>query len=138
LRRIEVRLIHPDALPPARTRAGDAGYDLRAVVPFSLAPGERAVVPTGVAIAVPEGAAGRAAIYGIRPEHLMLADDGVPAEVVVVEPTGSEIQVFTKIAGKEVTAIFRERHPFVPGSTIHLKPHADQALIFDKETGKRL
>ena len=55
---IEVRLLHPAAQPPARTRAGDAGYDLRCVEPFVLAPGERATVPTGVAIAVPEGAAG--------------------------------------------------------------------------------
>ena len=55
---LEVRLLRPDARAPARTRAGDAGYDLCAVEPFSLAPGERAVVPTGVAIAVPEGAAG--------------------------------------------------------------------------------
>ena len=58
MRPIEVRLLHPAARPPARTRAGDAGYDLRCVEPFSLAPGERATVPTGVAIAVPEGAAG--------------------------------------------------------------------------------
>lgn len=58
MRRIEVRLLHPDAQPPARTRPGDAAYDLRAVEPFTLAPGERAVVPTGVAVAVPEGAAG--------------------------------------------------------------------------------
>ena len=55
---LEVRLLRPDARAPERTRAGDAGYDLRAVEPFSLAPGERAVVPTGVAIAGPEGAAG--------------------------------------------------------------------------------
>ncbi len=55
---LEVRLLRPDARAPERTRAGDAGYDLRAVEPFSLSPGERAMVPTGVAIAVPEGAAG--------------------------------------------------------------------------------
>jgi len=55
---LEVRLLRPDAQPPARTRAGDAAYDLHAVEPFSLVPGERAVVPTGVAVAVPEGAAG--------------------------------------------------------------------------------
>ena len=55
---LEVRLLRPDAQPLARTRAGDAAYDLRAVEPFALAPGERAVVPTGVAVAVPEGAAG--------------------------------------------------------------------------------
>src|SRR5918997_6017410 len=55
---MEVSLLHPEARAPERTRAGDAGYDLFAVEPFALAPGERAVVPTGVAIAVPEGAAG--------------------------------------------------------------------------------
>ena len=55
---LEVTLLHPAARPPMRTREGDAGYDLRCVEPFRLAPGERAVVPTGVAVAVPEGAAG--------------------------------------------------------------------------------
>jgi dUTP pyrophosphatase len=55
---MEVRLLHPDARPPARTRPGDAAFDLCAVERFSLAPGERAVVGTGVAVAVPEGAAG--------------------------------------------------------------------------------
>jgi dUTP pyrophosphatase len=55
---LDIRLLRPDALPPARTRPGDAGYDLRCVEPFTLAPGERAVVETGVAVAVPEGAAG--------------------------------------------------------------------------------
>jgi dUTP diphosphatase len=58
LDRVEVRLLHPDATAPERTRAGDAGYDLRAVTPFTLAPGERATVPTGVAIALPPGIAG--------------------------------------------------------------------------------
>src|SRR4051794_1072691 len=55
---MDVRLLHPDAQPPARTRPGDAGYDLRCVEAFTLAPGERQVVRTGVAIALPEGVAG--------------------------------------------------------------------------------
>ena len=55
---LEVQLLHPDAQPPARTRPGDAGFDLRCVEAFSLAPGERRVVPTGVAVALPEGVAG--------------------------------------------------------------------------------
>jgi dUTP pyrophosphatase len=58
LDRVEVRLLHPQAVAPERTRAGDAGYDLRAVTAFTLAPGERATVPTGVAIALPPGIAG--------------------------------------------------------------------------------
>jgi dUTP pyrophosphatase len=55
---LQVRLLHPAAEAPARTRPGDAGYDLRAVEAFALAPGERATVPTGVAIALPPGVAG--------------------------------------------------------------------------------
>src|SRR5687768_13732353 len=53
-----VRLLHPAARPPERTREGDAGFDLRAVEAFALAPGERALVPIGVAIALPAGHAG--------------------------------------------------------------------------------
>jgi dUTP pyrophosphatase len=55
---LAVELRHPAARPPARTRAGDAGYDLSCVDSFTLAPGERAMVPTGVAIALPPGMAG--------------------------------------------------------------------------------
>jgi multiple sugar transport system ATP-binding protein len=89
-------------------------------------------------MSAPAASDGRRVIYGMRPEHIMLADDGVPAEVVVVEPTGSEIVVLARLSGTEVTAVFRERHPFKPGATIHLKPRADLALLFDKDTGKRL
>jgi dUTP pyrophosphatase len=55
---LDVRLLHPRARPPERTRPGDAGYDLRAVEPFTLASGQRAVVPTGIALALPAGVAG--------------------------------------------------------------------------------
>jgi multiple sugar transport system ATP-binding protein len=89
-------------------------------------------------VSAPPSSHGRLVVYGARPEHIMLSDDGLPAEVVVVEPTGSEIQVLAKLGGREVTAVFRDRHPFKPGTTIHLKPRADLALIFDKESGKRL
>lgn len=43
---------------PTRAHAGDAGYDLRAVDEAELAPGERALVGTGVAVAIPDGHAG--------------------------------------------------------------------------------
>jgi dUTP pyrophosphatase len=55
---LHVRLLHPDAQPPARTRPGDAAYDLRCLEGFSLWPRERATVPTGVAIALPPFVAG--------------------------------------------------------------------------------
>jgi dUTP pyrophosphatase len=55
---LEVKLLHPEARAPARGREGDAGYDLSCVDSFVLRPGERRMVPTGVAIALPTGVAG--------------------------------------------------------------------------------
>ena len=56
----------------------------------------------------------------------------------MVEPTGSETQVFAKLGGEEVVAVFRERHQFSPGDTIRLKPDAKLVHLFDEPTGKRL
>jgi dUTP pyrophosphatase len=58
LTELPVELLHPGARPPERSRAGDAGYDLRALEGFVLAPGERRVIATGIAVALPEGVAG--------------------------------------------------------------------------------
>jgi dUTP pyrophosphatase len=55
---LEVRLLHSDAVAPARTRSGDAGYDLRATERVSIPQEGRRLVGTGVAIALPEGVAG--------------------------------------------------------------------------------
>jgi dUTP pyrophosphatase len=55
---LEIRLLHPDAVPPARMRGGDAGYDLRATERVSIPQDGRRLVGTGVAIALPPGVAG--------------------------------------------------------------------------------
>jgi dUTP pyrophosphatase len=55
---LEVRLVHPDAVAPTRTRSGDAGYDLRATERISVPQDGRRLVGTGIAIALPEGIAG--------------------------------------------------------------------------------
>jgi dUTP pyrophosphatase len=55
---LEIRLLHPDAVPPARTRSGDAGYDLRATERVAIPQDGRRLVGTGVAIALPDGVAG--------------------------------------------------------------------------------
>src|SRR6202011_1402884 len=80
----------------------------------------------------------RAAVAGIRPEHFTIADDGPEAEIIVVEPTGSEPQVFAKLGGEQVVAVFRERHQFNPGDKIRLKPDPSLVHLFDEATGKRL
>jgi dUTP pyrophosphatase len=58
LLRVPFRRLRPEARAPARAYTGDAGYDLAAAERVMLAPGERAVVSTGIAITVPDGYAG--------------------------------------------------------------------------------
>ena len=86
------------------------------------------------------GQHGQKVIYGTRPEHIDIggAGEGLETEVVVVEPTGADTQIFTKIAGIEVTSVFRERHAFRPGETIRLRPDPARAHLFDAASGIRL
>jgi dUTP pyrophosphatase len=56
--RIEFRKLDPDVALPRRARDGDAGLDLQANDTLKVGPGERAMVPTGLAVAIPTGHAG--------------------------------------------------------------------------------
>ena len=55
---VTVTKVHPRAELPAYSTDGDAGADLVSVVEATLAPGERALLPTGLAIALPPGTVG--------------------------------------------------------------------------------
>jgi dUTP pyrophosphatase len=55
---VPFRRLVSGAEPPSRAHTGDAGYDLRSVDQVELAPGSRALVRTGISIAIPEGYAG--------------------------------------------------------------------------------
>src|SRR5207247_3247153 len=55
---LPIRRLREDAVLPERAYAGDAGLDLAACERHELGPGERAVVGTGLAVAIPEGFAG--------------------------------------------------------------------------------
>ena len=55
---VPFRRLVPEAGMPERAHLGDAGYDLRSVERADLAPGARALVRTGISIAIPEGYAG--------------------------------------------------------------------------------
>ena len=84
------------------------------------------------------GSDGQPVILGTRPEHLTLADTGIPSTVVVVEPTGADTFVACRHAGSYLSAVFRERHDFAPDSTIHLQPDVQRAHLFDAASGQRL
>ena len=88
------------------------------------------------------GKAGEAVVLGFRPEHLSLATPGstsqLKAEVVVVEPTGTETLLHVTAAGHTFLALFRERLDVTPGDHIMLSIDPSKVHLFDKATGKRL
>ncbi|WP_182178782.1 ABC transporter ATP-binding protein [Methylobacterium radiotolerans] len=94
---------------------------------------------TGLSIPLadaPAGVDGRPLILGVRPEHFDLAPDGIAAEVVVVEPTGSETMLAVRAGGQDLTCVLRERVREQPGETVSLRPN--RVHFFDAETGRRL
>jgi multiple sugar transport system ATP-binding protein len=86
----------------------------------------------------PAGADGRAAIYGIRPEHFSIGGRQITAEVSVVEPTGSETQVFAKLGSQKIVGVFRERIKAQPGERLPVMPDPAAVHLFDATTGQRL
>ena len=81
--------------------------------------GRRSSSATACALPVPRGARaddGQAVLYGMRPEHCALTGDGgLPAEVVVVEPTGADTQLYCRFNGQEVTSIVARPRRLPPG-----------------------
>ncbi len=84
------------------------------------------------------GADGQAVKYGIRPEHLQLGRDGVPAEVVVVEPMGHETELLVKINDIDLIVVMHGRSAHAPGERIFLAPQAANAHLFDAASGRRI
>jgi dUTP pyrophosphatase len=92
--------LRPEAELPAAVHAGDAGLDLHSTVDVDVAPGERAMVPTGLAVAIPDGHAGLVLPRsGLASKHGLtlanapgLIDAGYRGEVVcaVVNLDGSD------------------------------------------------
>ncbi|MEX2204212.1 MAG: dUTP diphosphatase [Actinomycetota bacterium] len=82
--------VDPEAVLPERAHLGDAGLDLRSAVDIDVGPGERAMVPTGLAVAIPDGYAGLvlprsglASAYGLTMANAPgLIDAGYRGEVI--------------------------------------------------------
>jgi dUTP pyrophosphatase len=89
---LPIQRLRDDAVVPARAYTGDAGLDLASCERVELAPGERAVVGTGLAVAIPEGYAGYvqprsglAAKHGISMVNTPgLVDSGYRGELKVI------------------------------------------------------
>jgi multiple sugar transport system ATP-binding protein len=84
---------------------------------------------------VPQGSVERPVILGLRPEHLGIVSEDMPgalkAEVVVVEPTGSDTMVLVRSGSTQITVTFRERRQFRVGEQIFLRSSPANTHLFD-------
>jgi multiple sugar transport system ATP-binding protein len=92
-------------------------------------------MPLGTMLDLP---AGTEIVYGVRPQHITLGQVGVPAKVLVVEPTGDAQEVLARIGEEDISVVVRDHAPLRPDETIHLVIDPGKLFVFDKATGLRL
>jgi dUTP diphosphatase len=110
---LPIQRLRPDAVIPERAYTGDAGLDLSACERVELAPGERAVVGTGLAVAIPEGHAGfvqprsgLAARHGITIVNTPgLVDSGYRGELRVVLLNTDRVRAFVVEPGMRIAQL---------------------------------
>ena len=110
---LRIKRLAPRAVLPRRAHPGDAGLDLHALDGFELAPGERAQVRTGIAIALPPGTAGLvlprsglAARHGISLVNAPgLIDEGYRGEVQVLLLNTDREQTFRAEPGDRIAQL---------------------------------
>ncbi|MFL5679470.1 MAG: ABC transporter ATP-binding protein [Chloroflexota bacterium] len=108
--------------------------------PMNLLPGKRdgsdVVVAGGWRMPAPKlnGAPDDLTI-GLRPEGIAIARDGQAAEVVTVEPFGSEVIIDVRVNGESLKVRAEPDVRPDPGSTVHLKADRDAVRVFDRSSG---
>jgi len=110
---LPVRRLRPEARLPNRAYEGDAGLDLAACERFELAPGERKLVSTGLAVAIPSGHAGfvqprsgLAAQHGITIVNAPgLVDSGYRGELQICLLNTDRERTFRAEAGERVAQL---------------------------------
>ncbi|HSO65833.1 MAG TPA: dUTP diphosphatase [Ornithinibacter sp.] len=115
---VSVRLLHPDASVPAYSTDGDAGADLTSVAEVTLAPGERSLVPTGLALALPAGTvglvhprSGLAARHGVTVVNAPgTLDSGYRGEVLVNLVNLDPRETFTVRVGDRIAQLVVQHH----------------------------
>jgi len=101
------------------------------------------VAANGVALPAtpPDGLAeGKEVVFGVRPEHLVLAQEGhgMMTQVTVIEPTGAETLVVGKVGKDTINFSVKERRRFAPNEQLWIEPQDGSVHLFDAESGKRL
>ncbi len=126
--RVPFQRLCAEAHEPARAHAGDAGYDLHSVENISLPPGGRALVRTGISLAIPEGYAGLvlprsglAMRRGVAPVNTPgLIDSGYRGEVMVPLINHDPEETFRVERGMRVAQLLFVRAEYVAFAEVAL------------------
>ena len=81
---------------------------------------------------------GQKIIIGIRPEYLFPSNNGIPAKIAVVEPTGSETHLLLRANDQDLTCVIRERENYSPGQEVKLTTDQNSIHIFNYENKLRI
>ena len=133
---LEICRLRPEAVIPERAYSGDAGLDLAACERLDLAPGERATVGTGLAVAIPAGYAGfvqprsgLAARHGIALVNSPgLIDSGYRGELRVVVLNTDRDSSFTIELGMRIAQLVIMRLPEVELVEVEELPASDRGV----------
>ena len=83
---------------------------------------------------------GQKVVYGVRPGDLTLSASrqGIPAKVVVVEPTGAETELLLEVGSTQIIVVTHGRTSVQPDDIVHLEVAPGKAHVFDDASGQRL
>lgn len=134
---LPVRRLRDDAVLPEQAYAGDAGLDLATCERVELGPGERALVSTGLAVAVPDGYAGfvqprsgLAARRGITVVNSPgLIDSGYRGEVKVVLLNTDPVESFVAEPGERIAQLVVLRVPAVEPVEVDALPESERGAL---------
>ena len=105
------------------------------------ADGQWLTLRSGAKVAAPDWpslTAGKAVTIGVRPECLEVRNEGIEVKVEVVEHTGSETHVISRLGAERVVAVCRDRLQASYGQSLNLHIPPDKMLIFQADSGHRL
>jgi multiple sugar transport system ATP-binding protein len=83
---------------------------------------------------------GQAVHYGVRPTNVQVATsgDGIPAKVIVVEPTGAETELLLEVGNAQLVVVVHGRTKVQPDDTVHLSIDPAASHLFDSASGERI
>jgi dUTP diphosphatase len=138
------RQLHRDATLPEAHHAGDAGLDLRSTIDVEVLPGERAMIPTGVAVAIPVGNAGLVLPRsGLASKHGLtlanapgLIDAGYRGEVIVAAVNLDRTEAVKIAKGDRIAQLVILALPTVAPGWVEELPDSDRGTGGFGSTGR--